>query len=180
MTGQYLNAYRYHFVILIGGSSASYNQSMTDRPKLKSIPTLTSKQELFCQEYVKGNSASDAYRKIYNVKQGTKDSTVHRSAHELLNNPKISSRVQSLTARKEQNLQTSVHSLSRYIVERLVEETKGDNPSSRLKALELLGKHREIDIFNPESKVNVTVNNNKTTSELEAEIKEKLKLVISD
>ena len=65
-------------------------------------------------------------------------------------------------------------------MERLVEETKGDNPSSRLKALELLGKHRELDIFNPESKVNVTVNNNKTTSELEAEIKEKLKLVISD
>ena len=153
---------------------------MTDRPKLKSIPTLTSKQELFCQEYVKGNSASDAYRKIYNVKQGTKDSTVHRSAHELLNNPKISSRVQSLTARKEQNLQTSVHSLSRYIVERLVEETKGDNPSSRLKALELLGKHREIDIFNPESKVNVTVNHNKTTAELENEIKEKLKLVIGN
>ena len=157
-----------------------YNQSMTDRPKLKSIPTLTSKQELFCQEYVKGNSASDAYRKIYNVKQGTKDSTVHRSAHELLNNPKISSRVQTLTAKKEANLQTTAHSLSRYIVERLVEETKGDNPSSRLKALELLGKHREIDIFNPESKVNVTVNHNKTTAELENEIKEKLRLVIGN
>ena len=157
-----------------------YNQSMTDRPKLKSIPTLTSKQELFCQEYVKGNSASDAYRKIYNVKQGTKDSSVHRSAHELLNNPKISSRVQTLTAKKEANLQTTAHSLSRYIVERLVEETKGDNPSSRLKALELLGKHREIDIFNPESKVNVTVNHNKTTAELENEIKEKLRLVIGN
>ena len=157
-----------------------YNHSMNDRPKLKSIPTLTSKQELFCQEYVKGNSASDAYRKIYNVKQGTKDSTVHRSAHELLNNPKISSRVHSLTAKKEQNSLTTAHSLSRYIVERLVEETKGDNPSSRLKALELLGKHREIDIFNPESKVNVTVNNNKTTAELENEIKEKLKLVIGN
>jgi len=157
-----------------------YNQSMTDRPKLKSIPTLTSKQELFCQEYVKGNSASDAYRKTYNVKQGTKDSSVHRSAHELLNNPKISSRVQSLTAKKEANLQTTAHSLSRYIVERLVEETKGDNPSSRLKALELLGKHREIDIFNPESKVNVTVNHNKTTAELESEIRDKLKLVIGN
>ena len=157
-----------------------YNQSMTDRPKLKSIPTLTSKQELFCQEYVKGNSASDAYRKIYNVKQGTKDSSVHRSAHELLNNPKISSRVQTLTAKKEANLQTTAHSLSRYIVERLVEETKGDNPSSRLKALELLGKHREIDIFNPESKVNVTVNHNKTTAELENEIRDKLKLVIGN
>jgi len=155
-----------------------YNQSMTDHPKLKSIPTLTSKQELFCQEYIKGNSASDAYRQAYNVNQGTKSSSIHRSAHEVLNNPKVSSRVKALNKRKEANLQTTAHSLSRYIVERLVEETKGDNPSSRLKALELLGKHRDIDIFNPESKVNVTVNNNKTTTELEAEIKEKLKLVI--
>ena len=51
---------------------------------------------------------------------------------------------------------------------------------ARLKALEMLGRHRDIDIFNPDSKVNVTVNNNKSSVELESEIKEKLRLILSN
>jgi len=155
---------------------------MTDqpKPKLKLVGNLTSKQELFCQEYVKGNSASDAYRIAYNVRQGTKDSTIHRSAHEVLSNRKVSTRVGALTKQKEANSLTTALSLSRYIVERLVEETKNEHVMARLKALEMLGRHRDIDIFNPDSKVNVTVNNNKSSVELESEIKEKLKLILSN
>ena len=150
------------------------------KPNLKIVGNnLTSKQELFSQEYIKGNSASDAYRKAYSVRQGTKESTVHRSAHEVLKNPKVTARINALNKRKEDTALTTTLSLSRYIVERLVEETKGENPSSRLKALELLGRHREIDLFNPESKVNVTVNNNKSSTELEADIREKLRLVLN-
>ena len=150
------------------------------KPNLKIVGNnLTSKQELFCQQYIKGNSASDAYRKAYSVRQGTKESTVHRSAHEVLKNPKVTTRINALNKRKEDTALTTTHSLSRYIVERLVEETKGENPSSRLKALELLGRHRDIDLFNPESKVNVTVNNNKSSTELEADIREKLRLVLN-
>ena len=150
------------------------------KPHLKIVGNnLTSKQELFCQQYIKGSSASDAYRKAYSVRQGTKESTVHRSAHEVLKNPKVTARINALNKRKEDTALTTTLSLSRYIVERLVEETKGENPSSRLKALELLGRHREIDLFNPESKVNVTVNNNKSSTELEADIREKLRLVLN-
>ena len=150
------------------------------KPNLKIVGNnLTSKQELFCQQYIKGSSASDAYRKAYSVRQGTKESTVHRSAHEVLKNPKVTARINALNKRKEDTALTTTLSLSRYIVERLVEETKGENPSSRLKALELLGRHREIDLFNPESKVNVTVNNNKSSTELEADIREKLRLVLN-
>ena len=58
---------------------------------------LTQKQELFCQEMLKADqSCSDAYRKIYNVKTGTKDATVHRCAHELIENPKVAARIKEL------------------------------------------------------------------------------------
>ena len=150
------------------------------KPNLKIVGNnLTSKQELFSQEYVKGNNASDAYRKAYNVSKNSKQATVWRSAHEVLKNPKVTARIKALTKRKEDTALTTTLSLSRYIVERLVEETKGENPSSRLKALELLGRHRDIDLFNPESKVNVTVNNNRSSTELEADIREKLRLVLN-
>ena len=167
-----------------------YYQPMADekKPNLKIVNTaavtapsskLTSKQEIFSQEYVKGNNASDAYRKAYSVSKNSKQSTIWRSAHEVLKNPKVTARIKALTKRKEDTALTTTLSLSRYIVERLVEETKGENPSSRLKALELLGRHRDIDLFNPESKVNVTVNNNRSSTELEADIREKLRLVLN-
>lgn len=58
---------------------------------------LTQKQELFCQEMLKADqSASDAYKKVYNVKHGTKDATIHRAAHELIENPKVSARIKEL------------------------------------------------------------------------------------
>ena len=58
---------------------------------------LTQKQELFCQEMLKADqSASDAYKKVYDVKHGTKDATIHRAAHELIENTKISARIMEL------------------------------------------------------------------------------------
>lgn len=58
---------------------------------------LTLKQELFCQEMLKADqSCSDAYRKVYNVKTGTKDATIHRCAHELIGNPKVAARIKEL------------------------------------------------------------------------------------
>lgn len=58
---------------------------------------LTLKQELFCQEMLKADqSSSDAYRKVYNVKPGTKDATIHRCAHEVIENPKVAARIKEL------------------------------------------------------------------------------------
>lgn len=58
---------------------------------------LTQKQELFCHEMLKADqSASDAYKKVYDVKHGTKDATIHRAAHELIENPKVSARIREL------------------------------------------------------------------------------------
>jgi len=54
---------------------------------------LTHKQEIFCVEYIKTGNASEAYRNVYSC-VNSKPETVHRSAKELLDNPKIATRIQ--------------------------------------------------------------------------------------
>ena len=57
---------------------------------------LTLKQEKFCQEYVKnGGNASAAYRASYDTKR-LKQESVNRLAYELMQNIKITSRIESL------------------------------------------------------------------------------------
>ena len=55
---------------------------------------LTPKQERFCSLYVELGNASEAYRNSYDTK-GTANS-INRMAKEMLDNPKISSRVQQI------------------------------------------------------------------------------------
>lgn len=55
---------------------------------------LTSKQEMFCQLYVSGLNASESYREAYGSK--AKPESVHRMAKEVLDNVKVSSRIQEL------------------------------------------------------------------------------------
>lgn len=57
---------------------------------------LTPKQEKFCQVYLETGNASEAYRQAYNVSAKAKASTINRSAHEVLEHPKVSARIEEL------------------------------------------------------------------------------------
>ena len=57
--------------------------------------TLTNKQEMFCRAFIRCKNASDAYRKAYDCKS-KKPATIHTSAKELLDNPKIQARIEEL------------------------------------------------------------------------------------
>lgn len=59
---------------------------------------LTAKQEKFCQGVAKGLTYSDAYREAYNAKK-MKMETINRKAAELMNNGKITARVEELKER---------------------------------------------------------------------------------
>ena len=61
---------------------------------------LTLKQENFCREYIKCGNASEAYRKAYNC-QNMKPESINRKASELLDNVKITARVQELDKEKK-------------------------------------------------------------------------------
>lgn len=56
---------------------------------------LTTKQELFVQNLVAGQSQRQAYRSAYNAKKMT-DKTVDETANKLLKNPKVSARYREL------------------------------------------------------------------------------------
>ena len=57
---------------------------------------LTPKQERFCQEYIKTGNATESYRASYNCSQ-MKPETVNKTAYDLLNNPKITTRIKKLS-----------------------------------------------------------------------------------
>lgn len=59
---------------------------------------LTKKQEDFALVYVETGNASEAYRRAYDVKPGTKESTINRTAKELVDHPKIAARIAALRA----------------------------------------------------------------------------------
>ncbi|MDG6477475.1 terminase small subunit [Glaesserella parasuis] len=62
------------------------------------MPTLDRpKQENFAQYFVETGNASEAYRKAYKA-DGMKPETVHRKAKELMDNGKITARIEELQA----------------------------------------------------------------------------------
>jgi phage terminase small subunit len=64
---------------------------MTDIKKTE----LTPKQENFCLAYIETGNASEAYRKTYNAEK-MKETTINRKAKELLDNGKITARLNEL------------------------------------------------------------------------------------
>jgi hypothetical protein len=60
---------------------------------------LTAKQEAFALKYVELGDASAAYRHAYKC-DSVKNESVHRMAHAVLNNVKVSSRIECLQAKK--------------------------------------------------------------------------------
>lgn len=76
---------------------------------------LTPKQERFCWLYIEKSSASEAYRDAYDVSPETKPETVHRNAHALLNDTKVTARLEHLRAdlRRRHEITTD------YLVEKL-------------------------------------------------------------
>lgn len=78
--------------------------------------SLTPKQEAFCLAYIETGNASEAYRQAYPRARNWKPETVHREAHALLNNPKISTRLDELKAALvERNLWTREQSVKALI-----------------------------------------------------------------
>lgn len=86
---------------------------------------LTNKQEKFCQLVVELGNNSEAYRQAYNSK--AKPESVNRMAKELLDNLKISSRVQQLRDElEEKNLWKRLDS-----VRTLSEIARGQDPEAK-------------------------------------------------
>ena len=73
---------------------------------------LTPKQEWFCLAYLDTGNASAAYREAYDVRVGTKPSTVWCSASQLLQNPSVGHRIEELQRRTAERHKITIDTLS--------------------------------------------------------------------
>ncbi len=74
--------------------------------------SLTPKQEAFAHAYVETGNASEAYRRAYDVGENTKGETVWRKAAELMDNGKVTARIEELQADHRERHDVTVDSLT--------------------------------------------------------------------
>ena len=103
---------------------------------------ITSKQTSFCRQVALGSSLSHAYREAYSATNMLAN-TVHKEAHKLMQNPKVTTMVDAL--QKQANAQVIRLSVAsrEEVLATLTECMQSGEPkdSVRLKAAETLGKH---------------------------------------
>ena len=101
---------------------------------------LTPKQEAFCQAHIETGNASEAYRRAYNA-ENMKPETVHRTAKEMLDNPKISARLEELMAGHLERHKLTVDTVLEGLLKEARHDGDGSTHSARVQAWTQLGKH---------------------------------------
>lgn len=138
---------------------------------------LTAKQEHFCQLVAQGQTLTDAYKTAYNVKEGTKPSTVWVNASNLATkNTKVTSRIKAITEEITARKRTDEDRLKIWVTDRLKEEAMGDSPSARVQALTQLG--RSIGMFSDTVKTDTP--SDRTASDIEADLQRRLAVLMGE
>jgi len=138
---------------------------------------LTAKQEHFCQLVAQGQTLTDAYKTAYNVKEGTKPSTVWVNASNLATkNTKVTSRIKAITEDITARKRTEEDKLKIWVTDRLKEEAMGDSPSARVQALTQLG--RSIGMFS--DTVKTEEKSDRTASDIEADLQRRLAVLMGE
>ena len=132
---------------------------------------LTDKQETFALAVFEGNNFSDAYRAAYDT-QNMNAASIHREAHALTVNPKVTARIDGLFLDKEKEQRMLRLSRSEKVISKLeqVALRDGDADGTQVRALELLGKTMGLFI----DKVETEDKTERTEQQLEKDIEQKL------
>lgn len=139
---------------------------------------LTAKQNGFAQAVAKGATQSDAYRMNYDV-SNMKPPAIWSAASELMDNPKVAARVKHLLEQQEERMLRDAVRIRRHVMENLLRESNdfekenGASASTRLRALELLGKVDFVRLFS--QKGNEEERQDRKPEEIEAELRDKLR-----
>jgi len=103
------------------------------------VVNLTPKQEKFCMLYIELGNASEAYRQSYDA-EDMQESTVNRSAHELLENRKITARLERLRNEHKQAHKMTVADLLAELEEARQAALGAENPQSSAAVAATMGK----------------------------------------
>ena len=158
---------------------------MSNTISLKSSNELSSKQKitakqlefarLIAEEHI---TSSDAYRKAYKPKSSAKKKSIHEMACRVLTNIKVQSMIRSIQHKREEDIRMRAIRREEFVLKKLMEEVEqGDQASSRIRALELLGK--TVSMFSNKVEIK-TKQINRTSEELTEDLKLKLQKLLSD
>lgn len=125
----------------------------------RSKPTLTFKQESFCQKTIELGSAYEAYKLCYDVSPTTKKRTVQEMSCRLAAEPKIAARIKELKAMQLERHFVTVESITQELEEARSLALKIEAPSAAVSAS--LGKAKLNGLLEekPAAQVNVQINN---------------------
>ncbi|HHW7520489.1 TPA: terminase small subunit [Mannheimia haemolytica] len=108
---------------------------------------LTPKQEAFCLAYIETGNASEAYRQAYETEE-MKSETVHRKAKELMDNGKITARIEELKAEHAERHKLTVDDLLKELEEARILAREKENPNAMTQATmgkaKLLGLDKQV------------------------------------
>ena len=120
-------------------------------------PTLTIKQEAFCQAVASGlyPNQSAAYRIAYDA-EGMTAASVSQEASRLMADPRIASRIEEIRALKLAGDRLDSAKIRAHVIARLhIESLDPDSsPAARIRALELLGKLGGVGAFDRQAEDN--------------------------
>jgi F0F1-type ATP synthase beta subunit len=147
---------------------------------VKKESDLTIKQRAFVDGIIKGKLGSfkEVYADVYDVtltKQGKIPKWVEVEASRLMANPKVALSIQQGLQRREVNAVASTTRTRSYVLEQLMRESKeAESDSSRIRALELLGK--TVNLFSD----TLEIKESRGTHDIEQDIESRIEALIRE
>ena len=140
---------------------------------------ITAKQYEFARLVAEEHlTSSDAYRRAYKPNIMAKNKSVHEMACRVMTNIKVQSMIRSIQHERAEENRTRAIRREEYVLKKLTEEVEhGDKASSRIRALELLGK--TVAMFSDKEELN-TKKIEKSPDEIKENLKLKLQKLLSD
>ena len=144
-----------------------------------SMQRITAKQYEFARLVAEENlTSSDAYRKAYKPSTFAKNKSIHEMACRVNKNVKVQSRIIAFQRDKAKDNRMIAIRREEYVLKKLTEEVEqSDQASSRIRALELLGK--TVAMFSDSVKME-TKKFDRTAKEVTEDLKLKLQKMLSD
>ena len=158
---------------------------MRDQIHIKSINSLSPKQKITAKQYEFARlvaeehlTTSDAYRKAYRPTIFVKNKSIHEMACRVTTNIKVQSMIRSIQHERAEENRTRAIRREEYILKKLTEEVEHcDKASSRIRALELLGK--TVAMFSDKVELD-TKKDERISEEITEDLKLKLQKLLCD
>ena len=122
-----------------------YTDGMLNRWARLEKMNLTDKQEKFCQKVVELSNNSEAYRCAYDTSR-MKDASVHRKAKELMDNVKISARLEQLRMELRERYKLTVDDLIKELEEARQTALSCDTPQTSAAVSSTMGKAKLLGL----------------------------------